>query len=169
LQVGNEVSYAELAQTIGVDAATVEKYIDILEKAFVIFKLTTLSRNLRNEIKKGKKIYFYDNGILNAITNNFNPILLRNDKGALWENYLMIERKKRNAYTHHYCNTYFWRTFDQAEVDYIEEYKGALHLYEFKWKINRKKMPQSIQQAYTISDMQFVDRDGFSKFLQQKK
>jgi uncharacterized protein len=165
LQVGNEVSYAEVAQTIGVDAATVEKYIDILEKAFVVFRLTALSRNLRNEIKKTKKIYFYDNGILNAITNNFNSIALRNDKGALWENYLMIERKKRNAYANHYCNNYFWRTFDQAEIDYIEEYNGALHLYEFKWKTKRNKMPQSIQQAYTIANSQFIDVENFEKFL----
>jgi uncharacterized protein len=166
LQVGNEISYNELAQIIGgMDASTVEKYINLLEKAFVIFKLQALNRNLRNEIKKGKKIYFYDNGVLNAITNNFNGINMRTDKGALWENYLISERKKRNAYCNHYCNTYFWRTFNQAEVDYIEEYNGALHLYEFKWKKNRTKMPQSIQQAYTIADMQFIDTTNFEIFL----
>jgi predicted AAA+ superfamily ATPase len=100
LQIGNEVSYNELAKTIGnINAATVEKYIDVLEKAFIVFKLNALSRNVRNEIKKGKKIYFYDTGVRNRIINNFNPLELRNDKGALWENYLMAERKKRNSYT----------------------------------------------------------------------
>ena len=103
LQMGSEVSYNELAKTIGnINSATVEKYIDLLEKAFVIYKLPALSRNLRNEIKKGKKIYFYDNGIRNAIINNFNPLALRNDKGALWENFLISERMKKNSYNKHY-------------------------------------------------------------------
>lgn len=166
LQVGNEVSYNELAKTIGnIEPATVEKYIDLLEKSFVIFKLTALSRNLRNEIKKGKKIYFYDNGVRNVILNNFSPIALRQDKGALWENYLITERMKRNSYTKHFCNTYFWRTFDQAEVDYIEEYGGALHAYEFKWKTNRKKMPASLLNAYTINSTQFIDVENYEEFL----
>jgi uncharacterized protein len=168
LQIGNEVSYNELAQIIGgADAATVEKYISLLEKAYVIFKLHALNRNLRNEIKKGKKIYFYDNGVLNAITNNFNAIHLRADKGALWENYLISERLKRNAYNNHYCNTYFWRRFDQTEVDYIEEYNGALHLYEFKWANKRTKMPQSIQQAYAIASTTFIDTNNYEQFLSE--
>ncbi len=166
LQVGSEVSYNELANTIGnINSATVEKYIDLLEKSYVVFKLNALSRNLRNEIKKTKKIYFYDNGIRNAIINNFNPLALRNDKGALWENFLISERLKRNNYNKHYCNTYFWRTFDQAEVDYIEEYDGALHLFEFKWKANNAKIPASILQAYSINSSEIIDTNNYEKFV----
>lgn len=167
LQIGNEVSYNELAKTIGnINAATVEKYIDVLEKAFVVFKLDALSRNARNEIKKGKKIYFYDTGVRNSIINNFNALELRNDKGALWENYLITERIKRNSYTNHHCNSYFWRTFDQAEVDYIEEYNGHLHTYEFKWKTNRKKVPNSLTENYSIASSEFIDTTNYDSFLQ---
>jgi uncharacterized protein len=166
LQVGNEVSYNELARTIGnINSATVEKYIDLLEKSFVVYKLSALNRNLRNEIKKGKKIYFYDNGIRNSIINNFNPLALRNDKGVLWENFLMSERMKKNSYTKHYCNTYFWRTFDQAEVDYIEEYNGALHIYEFKWKSKSKKIPLSLLKSYTIKSTSIIDTDNYETFI----
>ena len=166
LQLGSEVSYNELAKTIGnINSTTVEKYIDLLEKAFVIYKLPALSRNLRNEIKKGKKIYFYDNGIRNAIINNFNPLALRNDKGALWENFLISERMKKNSYAKHYCNTYFWRTFDQAEVDYIEEYDGALHVFEFKWKTNNKKVPASLLNSYTVNSTAIVDTDNYEGFV----
>ena len=166
LQVGSEVSYNELAKTIGnINSTTVEKYVDLLEKAFVIYKLPALSRNLRNEIKKGKKIYFYDNGIRNAIINNFNPLALRNDKGALWENFLISERMKKNSYAKHYCNTYFWRTFDQAEVDYIEEYDGALHVFEFKWKTNNKKVPASLLNSYTVNSTAIVDTDNYEGFV----
>lgn len=166
LQLGSEVSYNELAKTIGnINSTTVEKYIDLLEKAFVIYKLPALSRNLRNEIKKGKKIYFYDNGIRNAIINNFNPLALRNDKGALWENFLISERMKKNSYAKHYCNTYFWRTFDQAEVDYIEEYDGALHVFEFKWKTNNKKVPASLLNSYTVNSTAIVDTENYEGFV----
>ncbi len=166
LQVGSEVSYNELANTIGnINSVTVEKYIDLLEKSFVVFRLSALNRNLRNEIKKGKKIYFYDNGIRNAIINNFNPMELRNDKGALWENFLMSERMKRNSYNKHYCNTYFWRTFDQAEVDYIEEYDGGLHVFEFKWKTKSKKVPQSLLNAYDVKLTQTIDVDNYQDFI----
>jgi uncharacterized protein len=166
LQVGSEVSYSELAKTIGnINSVTVEKYIDLLEKSFVVFKLTALSRNLRNEIKKGKKIYFYDNGIRNAIINNFNPLALRNDKGALWENFLISERMKHNSYRHQYCNTYFWRTFDQAEVDYIEEYDGALHVFEFKWKTKSKKIPASLLNSYNVKTTQTIDTDNYDSFI----
>ena len=166
LQVGSEVSYNELAKTIGnINPTTVEKYINLLEKAFVVYKLPALSRNLRNEIKKGKKIYFYDNGIRNAIINNFNPLALRNDKGALWENFLISERMKKNSYTKHFCNTYFWRTFDQAEVDYIEEYDGALHVFEFKWKTNNKKVPASLLNSYTVNSTDIVDVNNYEGFI----
>ncbi len=166
LQVGSEVSYSELAKTIGnINSVTVEKYIDLLEKSFVVFKLTALSRNLRNEIKKGKKIYFYDNGIRNAIINNFNPLALRNDKGALWENFLISERIKHNSYNNHYCNTYFWRTFDQAEVDYIEEYNGEMHVYEFKWKSKSKKVPASLLNSYIVKSTNTIDTDNYDSFI----
>lgn len=166
LQVGSEVSYSELAKTIGnINSATVEKYINLLEKSFVVYKLPALSRNLRNEIKKGKKIYFYDNGILNSIINNFNPLGLRNDKGALWENFLMSERLKHNRYNKLYCNTYFWRTFDQSEVDYVEEYDGALHLFEFKWKTNKKKFPASLLNSYTIGSSEIIDATNYEGFI----
>jgi predicted AAA+ superfamily ATPase len=167
LQTGSEVSYNELAKTIGnINAATVEKYIDVLEKAFVVFKLNALSRNMRSEIKKGKKIYFYDNGVRNSIINNFNPVAMRSDKGALWENFLLAERVKRNSYNNHYCNSYFWRTFDQAEVDYIEEYNGALHTYELKWKTNRQKVPASLLANYTIASSSFIDINNYESFIQ---
>ena len=166
LQIGNEVSYNELAKTIGnINPTTIEKYIDLLEKAFVVYKLPALSRNLRNEIKKGKKIYFYDNGIRNSIINNFAPLSLRSDKGALWENFLMSERIKKNAYTKHYCNTYFWRTFDQAEVDYIEEYNGSLHVYEFKWKSKSNKIPASLLKTYKVKSTSIIDTDNYEAFI----
>jgi uncharacterized protein len=166
LQIGSEVSFHELAKTIGnIDPTTVEKYLDILEKAFVIFKLPALSRNLRNEIKKGKKFYFFDTGIRNAVINNFNQLALRQDKGALWENFLVAERHKRNTYQKHHCNTYFWRTTDQAEIDFVEEYGGKLHLYEFKWQVKKRTMPASITGAYDIGSTNFIDTDNVEDFL----
>lgn len=121
LQIGSEVSYNELAQTLGTDNKTVEKYVDLLEKCYVIFRLNGLNRNVRSELKKSKKFYFYDNGIRNALIHNFNPINLRQDMGALWENFFIAERMKYNHYNGRYVNTYFWRTQEQQEIDYIEE------------------------------------------------
>ena len=165
-QVGSEVSYHELAQTIGnIDSATVEKYLDLLEKAFVIFKLPAFSRNLRNEIKKGKKYYFYDNGVRNVLINNFTIPEMRFDKGALWENFLVSERLKANSYAGRFVNSYFWRTHDQAEIDYIEEYDGILHAYEFKWKTQKVKFPNSFLQAYPNHQTHLIHRDGFEDFV----
>lgn len=165
-QVGSEVSYYELAQTIGnIDSATVEKYLDLLEKAFVIFKLPAFSRNLRNEIKKGKKYYFYDNGIRNVLINNFTVPEMRFDKGALWENFLVSERLKANSYAGRFVNSYFWRTHDQAEIDYIEEYDGILHAYEFKWKEQKVKFPNSFLKAYPNHQTHLIHRDGFDDFV----
>ena len=147
-QVGSEVSYNELAQTIGTDSKTVEKYIDLLEKCFIIFRLNGLSRNLRNELKKAKKIYFYDNGVRNAVIQQFAPASLRNDMGQLWENFFISERIKRNHYTGYHCNMYFWRTTSQQEIDYIEESDGMMSAFEMKW--NPKKgttNPGSISQS----------------------
>ena len=139
LQLGDEVSYNELSNMLGVDKETVENYIGLLEKCFVVFRLDSFSRNLRNEIKKGKKVYFYDNGVRNAVLSNFAPLDLRNDVGALWENLMVSERVKHNAYNGSYAQMYFWRTHDQKEIDLVELEDGMMRTYEFKW--NPKKMP----------------------------
>lgn len=166
LQVGSEVRYHELAKTIGnIDPATVEKYLDILEKMFVIYKLPAFSRNLRNELKKGKKYYFYDNGIRNILINNFNYLEFRQDKGALWENYLLIERWKKNSYNSRHVLRYFWRTHDQAEIDYIEEIDGTLHAFEFKWKKGKKRFPVSFLTAYPTHTTQVVTQDNYLEFV----
>jgi len=142
-QIGNLVSIQELANTLQINRETIQNYIDLLEKGFVIFKLPGFSRNLRKEITKMSKIYFYDVGIRNAIINNFNSLIVRDDVGRLWENYLVAERKKWIAYTHSYANTYFWNTYTGAEVDYVEERGGVLHGYEFKWN------PKKYRTTYT--------------------
>lgn len=165
-QVGSEVNYHELAQTVGnINTATAEKYLDLLEKAFVIFKLPALSRNLRNEIKKGKKYYFYDNGIRNVLISNFSTIDLRQDKGALWENFLISERLKNNNYNDRFPNTYFWRTTGQAEIDYIEEADGMLNAFEFKWKQQKVKFSNSFLTAYPNHKTTVVSRTDFENFV----
>jgi predicted AAA+ superfamily ATPase len=131
------ISISELANTIGISSETVEKYIDLLEKVFIVPKQISFSRNLRNEIKKSRKVYFYDNGIRNAIIQNIQPLELRNDVGKVWENFCVSERKKRNEYNEIYTNTCFWRTHSQQEIDYMEEKDGLLFVYELKW--NEKK------------------------------
>src|SRR6202000_1460361 len=133
LQVGSEVNYHELAQTVGADGKTVDRYIDLLEKAFVVFRLSALSRNVRNEIKKGKKVYFYDCGIRNAIINNFKPLSTRTDVGALWENFVIAERMKSLRYQGKDAKQYFWRTMQQQEIDLIEEVENDMTAYEIKW------------------------------------
>jgi len=165
LQVGSEVSYHELAQTVGnINTATVEKYLVLLEKAFVIFKLSAFSRNQRNEIKKRKKYYFFDNGIRNVLISNFLPPEMRSDKGALWENYLVSERMKSNAYFEKYVNSYFWRTHDGAEIDYIEEADGQLYAFEFKWKENQVRFPASFLAAYPENEAKLINRENFEEF-----
>lgn len=166
LQLGQEVSYHELGQLLGVDKNTIEKYIDMMEQAFIIFKLPALSRNARNEIKKGKKIYFYDNGIRNAIIGNFNNIELRTDKGALWENYLISERMKLYSYQRMYGFRYFWRTNQQQEIDYIEERDGLMHAYEFKWN-NKKsaKIPLTFSKAYPEYRFELIDNTNYTDFI----
>lgn len=138
LQVGSEVSYNEVAQTIGTDNKTVEKYIDLLEKCYVIFRLNAFNRNLRTELKKSKKIYFYDNGIRNAVIQNFAPLSLRQDTGALWENFFISERIKANHYNGNYAKRFFWRTTQQQEIDYIEEADGNFTAFEMKWNPNKR-------------------------------
>lgn len=166
LQVGSEVSYNELAQLIGADKVTVEKYIDLLEKCFVVFKLPSYSRNMRNEIKKGKKIYFYDNGIRNAVLSNFALPEQRTDMGQLWENFLISERLKRNVYEGTYAQMYFWRTQAQQEIDYVEECDGKISAFEFKWNPKAKAaMPKSFKEAYPDSTFEVITPDNYGDFL----
>lgn len=166
LQVGNEVSYLELAQTIGADKGTVEKYIDLLEKAFVLFRLPALSRNVRNEIKKSKKIYFYDCGIRNAIINNFNPLSSRTDTGALWENYFIAERLKYLHYQEADSTLYFWRTTQQQEIDLIEETSKGLSAFECKWNPRAKaKFPHTFTDNYPGTKTNLATPANLEKFL----
>ena len=137
-QVGNEVTYNEVAQLVSADNQTVEKYIDLLEKAYIIHRLPALKRNIRNEIKRGTKIYFWDNGILNAIIGNFNPLSSRTDAGALWENFVISERRKFLVNHQIYSRSYFWRTTAKQEIDYIEEHNARFSAYEIKWNPLRK-------------------------------
>ncbi|MFN9710182.1 MAG: ATP-binding protein [Bacteroidota bacterium] len=166
LQVGNEVSFNELSQLVGADHKTIEHYVQLLEKCFVVFQLPAFSRNLRNEIKKGRKIYFYDNGIRNAVIKNFNPLSLRQDTGSLWENYLMSERKKSNAYHQRFVNAYFWRTHAQQEIDYIEESAGVITAVEFKWKSAAKvKFPDAFNKAYPNSIYKTISKENYMEFV----
>ncbi len=145
LQIGSEVSYTELANLVGVDKKTIERYVDLLEKNFIIFRLPPYFRNKRKEISKLRKIYFYDLGIRNAIINNFNFLDSRNDEGQLWENLAIIERMKYQAYHKIYANNYFWRAYSKAEIDFIEERNGKLYGFEFKWGAKKSRIPQEWQ------------------------
>jgi len=166
LQIGNEVSFNELSQIIGMDKGTVETYINLLEKTFILFRLDAYGGNLRNEIKKGKKIYFYDNGILNAIVGNFTPAELRPDIGALWENFIISERIKYNAYRGFYGRSYFWRTTQQQEIDYIEEADGKIKAFEFKWNPRKKaRFPKTFLNAYDIESTMVVTPENIDAFL----
>ena len=166
LQLGNEVSYRELGQLIGADNETIGRYIDLLEKAFVIFRLTALSRNLRNELKKSRKIYFYDTGIRNAVIKNFSPLALRQDGGSLWENFMISERMKANHYAGRWVNRWFWRTHAQQEIDYIEEYDGTLYAFEFKWNPKKKaRFPKTFLNAYPNSKTEVVTPENYMEFI----
>jgi len=166
LQIGNEVSYNELAQLLDSDKETIEKYIDLLEKVYVIFRLPGLNRNIRNEIKKGRKIYFYDNGIRNAVLGNFLPPDSRSDTGALWENFMISERFKIISNNDEVPMTYFWRTTQQQEIDYIEEIQNKFYAYEFKWRSAKKPfLSKTFSNAYPVSEFKVITRDNFSDFL----
>ena len=166
LQLGNEVSYNELSSLLGVDRGTIETYINLLEKCFVVFRLDSFSRNLRNEIKKGKKIYFYDNGIRNAVLSNFAPLELRNDTGALWENLMVSERVKRNSYLGDFAQLFFWRTHEQQEIDLVEEQDGVLRTFEFKWNDKVKgKRPKSFFDTYPNSTYEVVTPENYWDFV----
>ena len=166
--VGSQVSYNELAQTCAMDAKTVEHYITVLEQAFIIFRLSTFSRNLRNELKNSRKVYFYDNGIRNAVIANFSPVEKRQDAGALWENYLISERMKRNAYNESWANSWFWRTKEQQEVDYLEEQDGTVYAYEFKWSdgaARKARLPLTFSRAYPDAEFSVISPGNAEDFL----
>lgn len=165
LQIGQEVSYQELAAMLGINRLTVQKYIDILEQAFIIFKLPALSRNKRKEISKSVKVYFYDLGIRNSLIQNYNPLNIRNDIGALWENFCLIERLKANSLNGVFVNRYFWRTYDQKEIDYVEEGGGGYAGFEFKWSSGKAKIPKDFLSGYPNSSFNIVTKENFHKFL----
>lgn len=165
LQLGNEVSYSEIAKQLGIGRLTVQKYLDLLEQSFVIFSLRSFSRNLRKEISKSVKIYFYDLGIRNSLIQNFNQLEIRNDRGALWENFCIIERIKRNSNNRVFANRYFWRTYTQKEIDYIEERDGKLFAFEFKWSANKKKIPKEFLDAYNNSKFEIINRENYWDFV----
>ncbi len=165
LQIGNEVSFNELSQLLGIDKNTVSTYIDILEKAFVIFKLKSFSKNLRNEIKTNQKIYFCDTGIRNMVLGNFNALDLRQDKGLLWENFLISERIKKLQYDNSLARPYFWRTVQQQEIDYVEEDAEKVTGYEIKWNEKAKiKLPKIFAETYK-ADIVVLNRENFRIFL----
>ena len=166
LQVGSEVSINELSQLVGIDNSTILRYIDLLEKSYIIFHLRSFSRNVRNELKKSRKIYFYDNGVRNALISNLNPLGLRTDVGALWENFLISERMKRNVYSMNYANCYFWRTTQQQEVDFIEDKDGTLNCYEFKWNSKKKaKLTSTFSTNYPESTFKLINQDNYLDFI----
>lgn len=166
LQVGSEVSAGELAGMTGLDRMTVESYIDLLEKTFVVFRLPSFSRNARNELRKGRKIYFWDNGIRNAVIGNFSPLSLRQDAGALWENRMVSERRKLADWAQRGTRSYFWRTLTQSEIDYVEETDGILSAWEFKWGGGRKaRLPAPFATAYPGTSFDVVSPDDFEHFL----
>jgi uncharacterized protein len=166
LQIGNEVSYNELAQLLHSDKETIEKYIDLLEKTGIIFRLGALSRNVRNEIKQGRKIYFYDNGIRNAILGNFSTVATRTDKGALWENFLISERYKFLGNNELDVKSWFWRTTQQQEIDYIEEWEDKLLAFEFKWNPMKKvRLSKTFSNAYPNHEFNVIDPKNFHEFV----
>jgi len=168
-QIGYEVSVAELATNLAISRKTIDRYLDLLEKVFVIFRVGGFSRNLRKEVTKNARYYFFDNGVRNALIQNFNPLQLRNDAGQLWENYLVMERRKRNAAQLRSANTYFWRTYDQKEIDYLEESGGRLSGFEFKRQGEIKEtVRREFVQAYPDADLQTITPANFEEFLKVK-
>lgn len=166
-QIGSQVSYNEVGMLVGLDSKTVEKYITLLEKSFIIFRLTSLARNLRNELTSSRKIFFWDLGIRNAVIGNLTQIENRQDAGALWENFLIAERMKMLAYSGSFAQTYFWRTKQQQEIDYLEEEDGKIKAFEFKWNPNKSaaKCPASFLSAYQNSEFKVITPRNVDEFL----
>jgi len=166
LQIGSEVSYNELSQIVQIDIKTVERYVNLLEKCFIIFRLSGLNNNMRNELKKSKKIFFYDNGIRNALLQSFSPLNLRNDVGALWENFFISERVKFNNYHNRFTKMYFWRTQQQQEIDLVEDNEGQIIAYEMKWNENRKaNFPKSFIESYKPLQTNVITPKNYTEFL----
>ena len=164
-QIGGEVSLQELGIQLGISKNTVEKYLDLLSKVFILHKVEGFSRNLRKEITKNSRWYFLDNGIRNAVIANFNPLHARNDIGALWENYMISERLKYQEYKRISSNNYFWRTYEQQEIDWVEERDGSLFGYEFKWKEEKVKIPTQWKSAYPDASFELININNFSEWL----
>lgn len=168
-QIGSEVSYNELSNLLQIDRKTILHYIDLLEKAFVIFRLPPFSRNLRKELSSKVKIYFWDTGVRNALINDFRPLDLRTDKGALWENFIISERLKSNHYNLRRVNVYFWRTHQKNEIDYIEESDGELEIYEFKWNHKLKfKIPKAFSDVYKTKNAEIIHSENFYQFIEHE-
>jgi uncharacterized protein len=164
-QIGNDISFSELASKLNVNKKTVMRYLELLEKCYVIFSLNGFSRNLRNEYTKSPRYYFWDNGIRNVLISNFNPLNLRDDIGKLWENYCISERLKKTHYQQIAVNHYFWRTYDQKEIDLIEESGGNLTGFEFKWTESKTKIPRQFVDAYDHSEFQVINRENYLDFI----
>lgn len=165
-QVGKEVSLPELGSQLGIDKNTVEKYLDLLTKVFILYNFKAFSRNPRKEISKSSRWYFYDNGIRNALIANVNPLELRNDQGDLWENYLVSERLKYQSYKGILVNNYFWRTYTQQEVDWVEEREGKVYGYEFKWNPKKiKDAPSLWKKLYPNAKFKTITPDNYLDFI----
>lgn len=164
-QIGREVSLNELANNLDLHADTVFRYLDLLEKSFVLVNVRGFSRNLRKEVSKTSRYYFYDNGVRNALINNFNPLSLRNDIGELWENYIVMERIKKQSYETIYSNNYFWRTYDQKEIDWVEERDGKIFGFEIKWGGKIPKVPTLWKKTYPNSEYEIINKDNYLKFI----
>ncbi|MGB9706658.1 MAG: ATP-binding protein [Microgenomates group bacterium] len=164
-QVGSEVSLTELGSNLGIDRKTVSRYLDLFEKSFIVFNLRGYSRNLRTEIVKKSKYYFYDNGVRNALIANFNPPNLRNDLGQLWENFVISERIKYQHYRQIFANNYFWRTWSQQEIDWVEERKGKLFGYEIKWGTKKGKLPSEWRQNYPKAKFKTINQKNYLSFV----
>jgi predicted AAA+ superfamily ATPase len=164
-QVGSEVSYNELGKNLSMSKNTVDKYLDLLSKVFILFKVEGFSRNLRKEVTKSPKWYFYDNGIRNAIIASYNAIDLRNDTGQLWENYMISERIKYQHYKQYWTNNYFWRTYDQQEIDWVEEREGEINGFEFKWSETHAREPVAWRKTYPRAGFTVINRDNYSEWL----
>jgi uncharacterized protein len=165
-QIGKEVSLTEVGAQLGMSKNTVERYLDLLEKVFVVYRLRGFSRNLRKEITKNQRCYFLDTGIRNALIQNFNPVAIRNDLGELWENYIIMERLKKREYLRHAANPYFWRTYDKKEIDLVEEQRGKLFGYEIKWKDIPVKPPKDWLENYPDAHYQVINRENYLPFIQ---
>lgn len=167
LQIGSQVSYNEVGQLVGLDPKTVERYVDILEKAYIVFRLGSFSRNLRNELKASRKIYFWDMGIRNAVIGNLSQLESRTDIGELWENFVIAERMKRLSIEASFAGSWFWRTQAQKEIDYLEDVDGTLHAFEFKWNVRKAnvKCPDSFIKAYPTSTFKVISPENVDEFL----